>query len=68
MAGISLRLGLAFLSLAAGTILQNGQPRIVDFPNTKIEPSNSSFATYPANASELSYKGRWDSKHYSWWS
>ncbi|KAJ4408254.1 hypothetical protein N0V85_004250 [Neurospora sp. IMI 360204] len=59
--------GLSILSVSA-TILQNGQPRITNFPNTRIDPSSYSFNTYPRNASEISYKGRWDSKYVSWWS
>ncbi|EGO52633.1 hypothetical protein NEUTE1DRAFT_91160 [Neurospora tetrasperma FGSC 2508] len=59
--------GLSFLS-ASATILQNGQPRITTFPDTRIDPSSYSFNTHPRNASEISYKGRWDSKYVSWWS
>lgn len=59
-------LGLA--ALAGATILQNGQVRTADFPDTKIDASAYTFATYEANATELSYKGRWDSKKISWWS
>ncbi|KAI8961821.1 SGNH hydrolase-type esterase domain-containing protein [Daldinia sp. FL1419] len=59
---------LGFCSLAAGTILQNGQVRITDYPDTKIDVSSYDFKTYDANATELSYKGRWDSKKVSWWS
>lgn len=51
-----------------GTILQNGQVRDVIFPDTKINASEHEFETYPADASELSYKGRWDSNKVSWWS
>ncbi|TVY84603.1 hypothetical protein LSUE1_G002205 [Lachnellula suecica] len=58
----------AFAGLATATILQNGQERITNYPNTLISASNYSFSTYPANAPELSYKGRWDSQHVSWWS
>jgi len=61
-------LGLTLLSRASATILQNGQVRETNFPNTRIDPSAYSFKTYPANATEISYKGRWDSKHVSWWS
>ncbi|KAL1840850.1 hypothetical protein VTJ49DRAFT_7693 [Mycothermus thermophilus] len=61
-------LGLALVSRAAAVILQNGQVRETNFPNTRIDPSDYTFTTYPANASEISYKGRWDSKHVSWWS
>ncbi|KXX79261.1 hypothetical protein MMYC01_203980 [Madurella mycetomatis] len=61
-------LGLAFLSRVSSTILQNGQVRLTNFPNTRINASDYSFRTYPPNASEISYKGRWDSKYVSWWS
>lgn len=49
------------------TILQNGQVRITDYPDTKIDPSAYSFTTYQPNASEISYKGRWDANFVSWW-
>jgi hypothetical protein len=58
----------AIASLTSATILQNGQVRITDYPNTVIDASKYSFNTYPPNAKELSYKGRWDSEHISWWS
>ncbi|KAK0718871.1 SGNH hydrolase-type esterase domain-containing protein [Apiosordaria backusii] len=62
-------LGLGFISQASAVILQNGQVRETYFPNTRLESfSPSSYRTYPANASEISYKGRWDSKYVSWWS
>jgi hypothetical protein len=71
--------GLALLSRASATILQNGQVRFTDYPDTRIDlpayslktsvdPSVYSFNTYPADAKEISYKGRWDSNHVSWWS
>jgi hypothetical protein len=60
--------GLTLLSQASATILQNGQVRATNFPDTRIDPSAYSFKTYPADAREISYKGRWDSKHVSWWS
>lgn len=60
--------GLTLLSQASATILQNGQARLTNFPDTRIDPSAFSFKTYPADATEISYKGRWDSKHVSWWS
>lgn len=60
----------AWLSVASATIFQNQQVRITDYPDTTIASigSNSSWVTYPPNASELSYKGRWDDKYISWWS
>jgi hypothetical protein len=60
--------GLGLLSQASATILQNGQVRVTKFPDTRIDPSAYSFKTYSADAAEISYKGRWDSKHVSWWS
>ena len=54
-----------------GTILQNGQVRTIDYPDTTVSsiPINDSlWTTYPPSALELSYKGRWDEKHISWWS
>lgn len=56
------------LPLVAGTILMNGQEKATSYPNTKIDADASSFTSYAANASEISYQGRWDSKHVSWWS
>ncbi|KAI0476238.1 SGNH hydrolase-type esterase domain-containing protein [Xylariaceae sp. FL0804] len=62
----------AAAGLVDGTILQNGQVRITDYPDTRIADWNNAsaagFRTYDAGAAELSYKGRWDSKHVSWWS
>ncbi|KAK4550877.1 hypothetical protein LTR36_000457 [Oleoguttula mirabilis] len=58
-------------SLASATILQNGQVRPNDYPDTTISTIssyNSSWHTYPPSAPELSYKGRWDDKFISWWS
>ncbi|KAI1472530.1 SGNH hydrolase-type esterase domain-containing protein [Daldinia caldariorum] len=59
---------LDLCALATGTILQNGQVRITDYPDTKIDISSYDFRTYDANVTELSYKGRWDSNKVSWWS
>ncbi|KAH6628381.1 Lipase, GDSL-like protein [Chaetomium tenue] len=60
--------GLGLVSRVSATILQNGQVRETNFPNTRIGRSAHSFKTYPPNAPEISYKGRWDSQHVSWWS
>ncbi|KAI1851153.1 hypothetical protein JX265_013271 [Neoarthrinium moseri] len=59
---------LGLLAVVTGTILQNGQVRITNFPDTKIDLSSYMLETYDANATEVSYKGRWDSKKISWWS
>jgi hypothetical protein len=61
-------LALSLGSVIRGTILQNGQVRETNFPNTKIDATKYDFKTYDANAPELSYKGRWDSKKVSYWS
>ncbi|KAI9696144.1 MAG: Histidine biosynthesis bifunctional protein hisB [Bogoriella megaspora] len=50
-----------------GTILQNGQVRPTDYPNTTV-PIDESWTTYSPNATEISYKGRWDDQYISWWS
>lgn len=61
---------LALSCLSTATIWQNDQIRDVNFPNTMIASvsGKSSWKTYPPNATEISYKGRWDSKYISWWS
>ncbi|KAJ5140727.1 Esterase SGNH hydrolase-type subgroup [Penicillium atrosanguineum] len=65
------RLGSALLwSLhAAATILQNGQVREDPYPGQapRIELDDS-WHSYGADTEEISYKGRWDSNHVSWWS
>ena len=81
MLGITLACGLSILSLVSGafhekrflediqarTILENGHARETNYPDTKIDISAYDFKTYPNNATEISYKGRWDSKKVSWW-
>lgn len=63
---------LALLPLTLATILQNGQPRENPYPGqatlVAAESNSTAWKTYPADATEISYKGRWDSKHISWWS
>lgn len=61
-------LALILGSIVEGTILQNGQVRETHFPNTKVDLAAYDLKTYDANAPELSYKGRWDSKKVSYWS
>lgn len=56
------------LSLGTSTILQNGQVKVTDYPDTRIDLSEGSWRTYGANATEIHYIGRWDSKHVSHWS
>ncbi|KAK0655824.1 Lipase, GDSL-like protein [Cercophora newfieldiana] len=61
--------GLALFSgLVESTILQNGQVRETSFKNTAVDIGAFSLKTYPPNATEISYQGRWDSKYVSWWS
>ncbi|KAJ5977586.1 Esterase SGNH hydrolase-type subgroup [Penicillium viridicatum] len=62
----------AFLSwalLVSATILENGQVRENAYPG-QLQPVtlDESWRNYPADAPEISYKGRWDSQHISWWS
>ncbi|KAF3766940.1 hypothetical protein M406DRAFT_337842 [Cryphonectria parasitica EP155] len=61
-------LSVLLITAIERTILQNGQVRTTDYPNTEIDPSTYNFTTYPPNATEISYKGRWDSQYVSWWS
>ncbi|KAJ9143668.1 Lipase, GDSL-like protein [Coniochaeta hoffmannii] len=68
MLGSILAQYLGMLPLVAGTILMNGQVKQTNYPNTKVDLTGTTFTTYPANATEISYQGRWDSKHVSWWS
>ncbi|ORY18864.1 acetylxylan esterase [Clohesyomyces aquaticus] len=61
---------VSLLPLSSSTILQNGQLRETHFQETKIASVTSTstgWRTYEPNAPEISYKGRWDSKHISWW-
>lgn len=81
MLGLNLACGLGLLSLVSGafhekrflhdiqerTILENGHVRQTDYADTKIDLSAYDFTTYPNNATEISYKGRWDFKKVSWW-
>lgn len=62
---------LGLCSLVHGTILQNGQVRPNNYPDTSvasISADDASWTTYARNDSELSYKGRWDHQYISWWS
>nr|ABF50860.1 acetylxylan esterase [Aspergillus nidulans] len=56
-------------SLGSATIMENGQPRADPYPGQcSTIDLDSSWRSYDADAPEISYKGRWDSKHISWWS
>ncbi|SPB42536.1 unnamed protein product [Aspergillus niger] len=61
---------LSWALQASATILQNGQVREDPYPGQAkaISLDNGSWRTYQPDASEIAYKGRWDSKHVSWWS
>ncbi|EDO02957.1 hypothetical protein SS1G_05434 [Sclerotinia sclerotiorum 1980 UF-70] len=59
---------LFMASVVTATIWQNDQVRITNYPDTKIDLDSYNLASFPPNSSELSYKGRWDSKYVSWWS
>lgn len=59
------------LALVSAEILQNGQLRSNPYPGQPVKvdlTSASGWKAYPANASQLSYKGRWDDQYISWWS
>ncbi|KAL4945644.1 hypothetical protein BDV06DRAFT_184426 [Aspergillus oleicola] len=53
----------------SATIMENGQPRLDPWPGqVNTIDLDSSWRSYDADAPEIAYKGRWDSKHISWWS
>jgi hypothetical protein len=58
---------LFLLPLVSSTIIQNGQLGRTVFPSTAIAKivDNSAWKTYPPNATEIAYKGRWDKKFIS---
>ncbi|KAA8644409.1 hypothetical protein EYZ11_002789 [Aspergillus tanneri] len=59
----------ASASLISATILENGQERLNPWPGQASNISlDDSWRNYDADASEISYKGRWDSKKIGWWS
>lgn len=63
-----LPLTLSFLAYANATILENGQVREDPYPGqASIVTTSDSTAwrNYGPNATELSYKGRWDDMHIS---
>lgn len=60
---------LGYLLPVSATILQNGQVREDPYPGQAANITlDASWRTYDASADEIAYKGRWDSKHISWWS
>lgn len=59
-------LALFTLALTSATILQNGQVRENPYPGqVSAIDLDDSWNTYPPDSPEISYKGRWDSKHVS---
>ncbi|GLI78736.1 hypothetical protein PoHVEF18_007057 [Penicillium ochrochloron] len=60
---------LAWSLQVAGTILENGQPRENPYPGqTPKIFLDDTWNIYGPDVPEIAYKGRWDSKHISWWS
>ncbi|KAF9889035.1 hypothetical protein FE257_008012 [Aspergillus nanangensis] len=62
-----------FSLYAAATILENGQPRLDPYPGqaqllSPVGNSSAEWKTYQPGSKEISYKGRWDDQHISWWS
>jgi len=58
----------AVIYLTSATILENGRPRPTNYPDPRIDPNACDWNTNEADTHELSYKGRWENKHISWWS
>lgn len=58
---------LSWALQASATILQNGQVREDPYPGQAkaISLDDGSWRTYQPDASEIAYKGRWDSKYVS---
>ncbi|CAI7662585.1 unnamed protein product [Penicillium pancosmium] len=57
---------LAWSLHASATILQNGQEREDPWPGqASVITLDDSWKTYEADAPEIAFKGRWDSKHVS---
>ncbi|KAJ5143222.1 CAZyme family CE2 [Penicillium bovifimosum] len=67
--GFRLTALLSWAVAASATILENGQVRENAYPGqVQTVTLDDSWRSYPADAPEISYKGRWDSQHISWWS
>lgn len=57
-----------WLAFASATIIENGQTRHAVFEKTSIasiKDGGNEWKSYGNNATEISYKGRWDSNHIS---
>ncbi|KAJ9289391.1 CAZyme family CE2 [Paecilomyces variotii] len=67
-----LQLGASLLSwslCATATILENGHERLNPWPGqTQSIALDESWKSYGPDVPQISYKGRWDSQHISWWS
>lgn len=70
MRAIAFLLLFTWLFTASGTILENGQARLNPYPGQAeiITLDKKTWRNYKPSAKEISYKGRWDDKHISWWS
>jgi hypothetical protein len=56
------------VSIVQPSIIENGRLRLETYPKTEIAPvtaSSDSWITFLPNTTELSYKGRWDTKYIS---
>ncbi|KAF9895279.1 hypothetical protein FE257_000182 [Aspergillus nanangensis] len=59
---------LSWALSASATVLLNEQVVDNPYPGQAANISlDDSWRTYDAGADEIAYKGRWDSKHISWW-
>lgn len=57
---------LVYAIQAFATILENGNPRVDPYPGQAPNISlDDSWRSYGPNASEIAYKGRWDSNYVS---
>lgn len=57
-----------WLASASATIIENGRTRQVVFEKTSIpsiREGGNEWKSYANNATEIAYKGRWDSNHIS---
>ncbi|KAF2669178.1 SGNH hydrolase [Microthyrium microscopicum] len=68
---VSTALSFLLVSGVSCGIVENGKSKIETYPDTSIPTvtaSETGWKSFPPNATELSYKGRWDSQHISFWS
>ena len=63
---LSVLLAWCLTASVSATIMENGQPRLDPYPGqVDTIDLDSSWRSYDADAPEIAYKGRWDSKHIS---